>query len=373
MVPLLTRVRQVLKFLMIKLRCEKSTGQLFSGEKKIKVELHQIQAKYEFLRVICPREEKNILSSIAEHGQLVPVSVIRSDNPDKPFILIDGYRRLRAIKKLRRDYLESDLLEEDETEALSRWLESVSKSPRGPFEEGLALEDLHFVKGISMGELSIRFGRSKSWISRRIGLVRALPESVRRKVKEGKISPYVAAKYLVPLARANTGRSKKLLIILAKGMFTAREARVLYRGFREALKKENQRVLNLILKRPRVFLNLEETRALLEAALGEGSKEEAFISRLKRIQALVDGARKDLPGALSFDTSESKFSYMVGLLKSTERSFQSLMEEVEKEEIERRRGHDREESERGGSVPFEKGDGNKENSERAENLPQQCA
>ena len=64
------------------------------------LELHQLTLRYERLRKRSPREERALLVSLSEIGQQLPVVVIEETST---FILIDGYKRVRALKRLARD------------------------------------------------------------------------------------------------------------------------------------------------------------------------------------------------------------------------------------------------------------------------------
>jgi ParB-like chromosome segregation protein Spo0J len=43
------------------------------------LELHQLDRRYEALRKRDPRKERQLLGSLAEHGQLLPVVVVAAD------------------------------------------------------------------------------------------------------------------------------------------------------------------------------------------------------------------------------------------------------------------------------------------------------
>jgi len=81
----------------------------------VDLELHQLTLRYERLRKRQPREERSLLVSLAEIGQQLPVVVIQ-EAPS--FILIDGYKRVRALKRLARDTVRATCWQVAETEAL---------------------------------------------------------------------------------------------------------------------------------------------------------------------------------------------------------------------------------------------------------------
>ena len=67
----------------------------------MELEFHQIDLRYETLRRRDPRRERHLLASIGVQGQVCPVVVLPVDG-GRP-ILLDGYKRLRALKLLKRD------------------------------------------------------------------------------------------------------------------------------------------------------------------------------------------------------------------------------------------------------------------------------
>ena len=81
----------------------------------MEVELHQLLLRYERLRKRHPRMERTLLASLAEIGQQTPVVVVREADR---FVLIDGYKRVRALRRLARDVVVATRWELGEVEAL---------------------------------------------------------------------------------------------------------------------------------------------------------------------------------------------------------------------------------------------------------------
>ena len=165
------------------------------------LEFHQLDLRHEGLRVQRPEREKRLLASLAERGQQVPIVVVAlADEPNR-FLVIDGYKRIRALQRLARDTVRATVWDMDETEALI--LDRSLRTAEGEtaIEQGWLLSELHRSLGLSLDDLARRFDRSVSWVSRRLTLVRELPESVQQYVRNGKIGPWAAMKYLVPIAR----------------------------------------------------------------------------------------------------------------------------------------------------------------------------
>jgi ParB/RepB/Spo0J family partition protein len=168
----------------------------------MEVEFHQLVLRYTELRCRDARRERHLMGSLAEQGQQVPVVVVRAE-VEGQYVLVDGYKRVRALHKLGRDIVQALVWDLGPAEALI--LERLMRQcePDSPIEQGWLLITLRDEHGLSLDELARRFDHSKSWVSRRVSLVEGLPEAVQDLVRRGTIPPHGAMKYLVPLARAN--------------------------------------------------------------------------------------------------------------------------------------------------------------------------
>lgn len=201
----------------------------------MELEFHQLSMKYEGLRVERPGQHTRLLSSLALVGQQQPVLVVRLQGEGERYVLIDGYRRVRALTALRGDTVQAMVLPLGEADALLFRHCQQSAPERSALEEGWLLQQLMQEAGMSQAELSRRLQKSESWVSRRIALVQQLPQSVQQRVREGLVSSHAAAKYLVPLARAKRTDCEKLGSALAgAGRISGRQVQMLYMAYRGA-------------------------------------------------------------------------------------------------------------------------------------------
>jgi ParB-like chromosome segregation protein Spo0J len=188
----------------------------------VEIEFHRLDLRYEALRKRSPHREKQLLSSLAEAGQLFPVVVVSAVEADR-YVLLDGYKRVRALRRLAADAVRSTVWTLDEAEALL--LERVMRSadPDGALEEGWLLCELRDRFGLSLTELARRFDRTPSWVSRRLSLVAELPASVQEHVRQGTIPAHAAMRYLVPLARAKAADCERLAAAIAPSRLSSRQ------------------------------------------------------------------------------------------------------------------------------------------------------
>jgi ParB/RepB/Spo0J family partition protein len=146
----------------------------------MQLEFHQLDRRWEHLRVREPHRQRHLLASLAESGQQTPIVVVVAHDNSERYLVIDGYKRIAALRQLGRDTVEATVWPMSEAEALllSR---SQRMSPReSSLEQGWLLSDMEQRFGYSPDQLARRFDRSPGWISRRLALVELLPEAVQR-------------------------------------------------------------------------------------------------------------------------------------------------------------------------------------------------
>jgi ParB family chromosome partitioning protein len=207
----------------------------------MELELRRLELRYAGLRVMEKKRQARLVASLAEVGQQNPVLVVGGEG-DR-YVLIDGYRRVGALKELARDTVKAMVLPLGEVEALC-WIHTLERSRECcVLEEAWFLRELASTHGLSQGEIAVRMGRTKSWVSRRLGLVQVLPEAVQDLVRRGRVCAHAAAKYLVPLARANRTTCEVLAGKIQGCGLSDRDVGRLYQGLRATKGEERTRVL----------------------------------------------------------------------------------------------------------------------------------
>lgn len=251
----------------------------------MELELHQLELRYAALRKRAPLAERTLLGSLAEHGQQLPIVVV-SEAPR--FIVIDGYKRVRALKRLARDTVRASDWQLPELEALllERRLRCASEDA---LDQAWLLAELQERFGLSLEELARRFERSKSWVSRRLGLIAALPQSIHEQVRAGALAAHAAMKYLLPLARANAPAAVELASAIAPLKLTSRQVGALYAGWQSG----TQRTRELIVTRPQVYLQAQATKSPASP-----SQTERWLHDLGAIAGIARRARRTLEGGL---------------------------------------------------------------------------
>jgi len=216
------------------------------------LEFHQLDLRYETLRTRSPGRERRLLASLADLGQQTPIVVVAGE--DGRQVVVDGYKRVRALRRLGRDLVGATRWELSEAEALL--LERHLRTTEGdsPIEQGWFLRELQTRFGLSSEELVRRFDRSKSWVSRRLALVGELPAAIQEHVRLGAIGAHAAMKYLVPLARANRDDCLRLADAVAPLGVTSRQLGELYGTYVSGTAKTRE----LVLTDPALVLRAQE-------------------------------------------------------------------------------------------------------------------
>jgi ParB/RepB/Spo0J family partition protein len=213
------------------------------------LEFHQVDQRYEALRTRSAAREARLLASLAESGQQVPVVVVTAGESGR-HVLVDGYKRVRALQRLGRDTVRAMAWDLGEAEALVVERLMRSGDSAGALEEGWLLAELRDRFGMTVDELGKRFGRSASWVSRRLGLVSELPREIQDRVRRGEIVAHAAMRHVIPLARANAEEAVLLAAAIGPHRLTSREVATLCTGWLSG----SPATRRILMEDPRLFL-----------------------------------------------------------------------------------------------------------------------
>jgi len=200
------------------------------------------------------RAIEELAQSIQENGLISPVTVKRAG--ENGYVLIAGERRLRALKKLGRNWVDAIIMEADEAEMrVLSLIENIQREQLNFFEEARAMRELLRSTGATQEALSRKLGRNPSTIANRLRLLR-LSEPVRE-------------------------------VILSKGL-TERHARALLR-----LEGEADRQLQLAECAAEKELNVRQLEALVDEAMKNTEKPKRQMKAFFRDQRMYVNAIRD--------------------------------------------------------------------------------
>lgn len=190
------------------------------------VNVASLEQPYEGMRVRSVRSEARLLVSMQGAGQKTPLIVIAGSASGRHAV-VDGHKRLRALRKLKCDTAQAVVWNVSGEEALAQAYR-LQDGSWNALEEGALVEELHRGAKWSLRKIAEELERTVGWASRRLGLVEGLPESVLEAVRQGTIGAYSAVNYLLPLTRGNRALAERLAGKLKEGMFTTRQIRLIY-------------------------------------------------------------------------------------------------------------------------------------------------
>jgi len=256
----------------------------------MQLEFHQLDRRWEHLRVRPPARQRRLLASLADSGQQTPIVVVAAESQADRYVVIDGYKRMAALEQLGRDTVEAVVWPMSEAAAVLLDRSLRLSEHETALEVGWLLAELEQRFGYSLDELARRFDRSVSWVSRRLALVEALPEAIQQQVREGKILAQVAMKFLVPVARQSLEDCQRMAAIFVQHHCDTRQAGQLYAAWRQGSPAIRKRILDA----PELFFKTQ--RQEVEPSTTAAAE---LLRDLEMVAAIVNRAHRRLAGAAS--------------------------------------------------------------------------
>lgn len=258
----------------------------------VEVDPGSLDLRYAHTRIARPKHVDMIASSIERFDQITPVLIVPES---ERLVLIHGFVRLDAIRKLGRDTIRADIQEIPEVQALYHLLADTQERQWEAIEQAWIIRDLHERLGCSLREIARGIGYDASWVARRLSLIEGLSEDILRSVATGAVSTYAAARVLVPLARANTDHAQKLVAHLADRKLSTRELAGFFKHYEASNKQTRERMIS----DPSLFLKAKQSREEKTSAdaLAKGP-EGAWIKDWGIVKAVLRRVMRQLPTVL---------------------------------------------------------------------------
>ena len=253
----------------------------------LEVDLHRLDLRFADARLLEPRAVDALARSIEESGQLIACIAVPEAGSNR-LILIDGYRRILALRRLGRDTACVESWTCDLAQALLTVLARANARPFAALEEALLLRELVHGQGLSEREVARRSGRDVSWVSRRLQLVCALPDALLAAVRKGDLSTWAATRVLAPLARANTEHATQLLSALAATSLSTRELQCWFEHYQRTPSAARAHMV----ERPRLFIEAVQARdeQRADTRLREGPEGQCA-AEVRQLLALIKRLR----------------------------------------------------------------------------------
>jgi ParB/RepB/Spo0J family partition protein len=194
--------------------------------------------RYGVLRIVSPLADAAMLKSIQRYGQISPVVCAKTAGG---YELIDGFKRLRASRRLNKATLRARTMEVSARacKAAIIQLNRVGRSAN-EMEEALVIQSLHREDGLQQTEIAALLGRHKSWVSRRLSLIERLSEEIQDDIRLGLLSVSVGRE----LAKLPRGNQRAAANAVLKHRFSIREVEKLITHLLSRPRWEYQTILS---------------------------------------------------------------------------------------------------------------------------------
>ena len=286
----------------------------------MQLEFHQLDRRWEHLRVRHPARQRRLLASLAEVGQQTPIVVVAAEGQADRYVVIDGYKRIAALEQLGRDMVEAVVWPMSEAAAVLLDRSLRLSEHETALEVGWLLAELEQRFGYGLDELARRFDRSVSWVSRRLALAEILPEAIQQQVREGKILAQVAMKFLVPVARQSLEDCQRMAAIFAQQHCDTRQAGQLYAAWRKGSPAIRKRILD----DPELFFKTQR-QAQEKAPAGTAAE---LLRDLEMMVAIVNRAQRRLAGAAATELDHQQCKAARYQIERIQKQLRRIDEEI---------------------------------------------
>ena len=164
------------------------------------------------------RWQRKMAQSLTRYGQMSPIVVYQHE---ESYVLIDGFKRLRAARTLSgMTQLQARQMEVDEQGAKAAIynLNRIGQRPQ-ELEESWIVHALVREDGLSQVEAAQLLGRHKSWVCRRLAMLERLCESAKEELRLGLLTPALARQ----LTRLPMGNQSNALATAREASLTCTE------------------------------------------------------------------------------------------------------------------------------------------------------
>jgi len=254
------------------------------------VEITKLHLRYAPTRIERPERVLALAASIERVGQIIPVIALRT------FVLLDGYLRVKALKRLGRDTVMAEIWECREEDALVEILARAHGRRWDLLEEAALLQELHAHCNLSQERIASMVGRTQGWVSGRLALYHTLSEDLVDLIRKGSISTWTAMRIIVPIARAIPEHGKALSESLSMVSLSTREMAQFFRHYQKANRSQREYMVHtpvLFLKSVRAKEEAAEAKVLKEGPEGK------YLKDLRVITHMLKGLLREVPTLFS--------------------------------------------------------------------------
>ncbi len=203
-----------------------------------------INLKYENMRLRDDRREGEILSRVAERGMEEPLEGVVVG---VQAILLDGFKRFRAARKLGLGMVPWVTIADSEAEGIASILIRSGIYSLHILEEAQLVDELRGCFQLTVGEIAHRLCRSVGWVSVRLGLLSEMSPKVRELVFSGKFPARVylySVRHFTRVKRVPSREVDEFVSVCAERRLSTRQLEILARGYFEGRGRIREEILS---------------------------------------------------------------------------------------------------------------------------------
>lgn len=216
------------------------------SEVLLTVDLSKLDLRYKKFRTLSEASIRSMVRSMERAGQITPV-VVAGNGPS--FVIIDGFKRHRAAEILGMKKLMAIVICAKGAFIKAHMYLLNKKNGFSLIEEGMLIRELVEQDGLQQVEVAIMLERHKSWVSRRLDLIRRLSPQIAEDIHLGLIPPGSA----FALARLPQCNQADMACVIQTHKLQSKECNVLIDLW---CKAEDEEARKFLIKSPRQALQI---------------------------------------------------------------------------------------------------------------------
>jgi len=286
-------------------------------------DIHCLIPRFSAIRLQTKPMVEAMMRSIESSGQITPVGVIQK--AEHRYILMDGYLRLKALKRLGQDRAKISIWDCDEATGLLRVLSSAQAHTWAAVEEARTIRMLIDQYGRTQSDIARQVGRDVSWVNRRLSMINGINDKVLAAVCKGNLSTWSASRVIAPLARATSEHAEKMIKFLSQHSLSTRDLN----RWNQHYHKANHRVREEMVKDPALFLaaltNKEQEK---EAEILQQGPEGIWLKDMRVIKAMLTRSQKSVSTLFSSPYNQQDQQPLRQALQEVKSAVETLYNEV---------------------------------------------